>query len=369
MSENTTSLQEKNILFFTATMSRGGTERVIVQLCKILKDKVGKIVVCSNGGVGVKLLEEIGIKHITIPDIRKRTPVNILRCMRILKRIVKEENIHVVHTHHRMSAFYATLLKWYKKYTVINTCHNVFDDKRVFNRFAYKHLHLIAVGEQVKNNVVGFYGLPSSQVTVIHNAVEPFTEEIQPVALLQAWRKDGCVIAGYSGRLAPVKGVEYFVQAVPTVKTSVPNAKFVIVGDGEEKERLVALVKELGLEDDVVFLGYRTDVQNVMSQMDVIVLPSLTEGLPLTPIEAFSVGKPVVATAVDGTPEIVQDGVNGYLISTKNAQELADRLACLMQDERQRIRFGENAKQRYEEEFSFETYAKRITEYYQSVCK
>ncbi|MBR2023320.1 MAG: glycosyltransferase family 4 protein [Clostridia bacterium] len=370
MSENTTtSLQEKNILFFTGTMNRGGTERVIVQLCKILKDKVGKIVVCSKGGVGVKLLEEIGIKHITIPDIRAKNPVNICRCTRILKRIVKEENINVIHTHHRMSAFYATILKWYKKYTVINTCHNVFNDKKAFNRFAYKHLHLIAVGEQVKKNVVEFYGLPSSQVTVIHNAVEPFIGEIQPVPTLQAWRKDGCVIAGYSGRLSPVKGLEYFVQAMPIVKQSVPNAKFAIVGDGEEKARLTELVKALEMENDVVFLGYRTDVQNVIGQMDVIVLPSLTEGLPLTPIEAFSVGRPVVATAVDGTPEVVQDGKNGYLISTKNAGEIADKLIQLMLDKRQRICFGESAKQRYEEEFSFAMYAKRITEYYQTVCK
>jgi glycosyltransferase involved in cell wall biosynthesis len=192
---------------------------------------------------------------------------------------------------------------------------------------------------------------------------------MQSVPVLQTWREDGCVIAGYSGRLAPVKGVEYFVQAMFTVKQTVKNAKFAIVGDGEERERLTALVKKLGLENDVVFLGYRTDVQNVMSQLDVIVLPSLTEGLPLTPIEAFSVGKPVVATAVDGTPEVVQDGVNGYLISTKNVDELATKLTCLLQDERLRSQFGESAKRRYEEEFSFEIYAKRITEYYQSVCK
>ena len=350
-------------------MNRGGTERVIVQISKIMQKHAGSVVVCSRGGVGVKLLEEIGVKHITIPDIRSKNPVHILRCIRTLQRIIKAEKIDVIHTHHRMAAFYATLLKWYKKYTVINTCHNVFNDKKAFNRFAYKHLHLIAVGEQVKKNVVEFYGLPSSQVTVIHNAVEPFIGEIQPVPTLQAWRKDGCVIAGYSGRLSPVKGVEYFVQAVPTVKTSVPNAKFVIVGDGEEKERLVALVKELELEEDVVFLGYRTDVQNIMSQMDVIVLPSLTEGLPLTPIEAFSVGRPVVATAVDGTPEIVQDGVNGYLIPPRKVDEIAEKLVWILQDEEKRTAFGKNAQRRFAEEFSFEIYEKKITEYYQNVCR
>ena len=370
MNENTTtSLQEKNVLLFTSVMNRGGTERVIVQICKILKGKVGKIVVCSRGGVGVKLLEEIGVKHITIPDIRSKNPVNICRCMRALKRIVKEENINVIHTHHRMAGFYATLLKWYKKYTVINTCHCIFTDKRALTRFSYKHLHLISVGEQVKKNVVEFFGLPESQIVTIHNVVEAFDGNVEEIAVLKTWKETGNLIVGNSGRICVLKGMDEFLRAVPQIKTSVPNAKFVIIGDGEEKDNLMALTKQLEIEDDVVFLGYRTDVQNALSQVDVVALTSHSEGLPLTPIEAFSVGKPMVATAVGGTVEVVQDGVNGYLIPPRDVDEIAEKLVQILQDEETRKTFGENARKRYEEQFSFAVYEKKITEYYQSVCK
>lgn len=367
--ERETSLREKNILLFTSVMNRGGTERVIVQISKIMQKHAGSVVVCSRGGVGVKLLEEIGVKHITIPDIRSKNPVHILRCIRALQRIIKTEKIDVIHTHHRMAAFYATLLKWYKKYTVINTCHCIFTDKRALTRWSYKRLHLIAVGEQVKKNVVEFFGLPEHQVATLHNVVEAFDGKIDEIEPLTAWKQAGNLIVGNSGRICVLKGMDEFLRAIPQIQKHVPHSKFAIIGDGEEKDNLIALTKELGIEDDVAFLGYRTDVQNALAQVDVVALTSHSEGLPLTPIEAFSVGKPMVATAVGGTPEVVQDGVNGYLIPPRKVDEIAEKLVWILQDEEKRTAFGENAQRRFAEEFSFEIYEKKITEYYQNVCK
>ena len=109
------------------------------------------------------------------------------------------------------------------------------------------------------------------------------------------------------------------------------NVVFFLVGEGELKESLIHLTEQMGISKNVVFMGYRDDIQNVMSQLDFVVLSSLWEGLPLTPIEAFSVGKTVIGTQVDGTPEIIYDGINGYLVEPKNAKQLANKICYFVQ--------------------------------------
>ena len=107
--------KEQNILFFTRTMNLGGIENVILQLCEIFKPIVNKIIVCSCGGVNVEKLDNLGIKHYLIPDIENKSFSTIVSVSRTISKIVQEENITIIHTHHRMAAFYISLLKLYKK--------------------------------------------------------------------------------------------------------------------------------------------------------------------------------------------------------------------------------------------------------------
>lgn len=359
-------LTKQNILFFTRTMELGGTENVILQLCETFKPLVNKIVVCSCGGVNEKKLKELNIKHYTIPDIENKNPSCILTVSKMLKKIIKNENITVVHTHHRMAAFYVAFLKIYKKCLFINTSHNTFDNKVKFTRYAYKHANLVACGEMVKKNLVETFGLPEKQVTVIHNAVKPFVDQIKVDPFIKQLHDEGFYVVGNIGRLSEQKGMEYFINAIPTVKLCMSNVKFVIVGTGEDEKKLMDLVIKLDLKDDCYFLGYRSDVQNLMSQLDLVVLSSLWEGLPLTPIEAFSVGRTVVATAVDGTVEIVNDGINGYLVSPKNSLEIAEKVIDVLQNKELRNSFEKEALQTYEDDFSFNQLKKSYQNYYES---
>ena len=360
------SLKEKNVLFIVRTMGLGGTENVVLQLCEILSGKVNKIVVCSSGGAHEKKLQEMGIKHYMIPDIASKNPMDMLKSCRLIKNVIDKEQITIVHSHHRMAAFYAELVAPRSVVKVANA-HNTFTDKKELTQLAYRNTKVVAVGEMVKKNLIDYFEISKEQVCVIHNAVKPFDGKIVPVEILYKEHAKGNVLIGNIGRLSEQKGMTYFIEAAKITAKAHPEARFIIVGDGEEKEQLQAQVKVKGLQDKVLFLGYRNDIQNVMSQLDFVVLSSLWEGLPLTPIEAYSVGKTVIGTAVDGTPEIIRDGVDGYLVEPRNPVQLAEKMNKLIENPRIRSEMETQAMKRYQDEFSFEKLSKRYIDFYEGL--
>ena len=155
---------------------------------------------------------------------------------------------------------------------------------------------------------------------------------------------DDDLAIGTVARLEPVKGVEYFVRAVPALAAEFPRAKFIIVGDGSERPRLARLADELGAMDRIVFAGHHDDALAWMSALDVFVQPSLNEGLGRTLIEASLLGIPTVASAVCGIPDVVLDGRTGYLVPSRDAARLARAVRWLAADRRLRQEFGAAAK-------------------------
>ena len=356
-------LQNQNILFIVRTMGLGGTENVVLQLCEILSDKVNKIVVCSSGGVHEKKLQEMGVKHYLIPDIASKNPMDMLKCCRSIKSIIDKEQITIVHSHHRMAAFYAELVAPKSAVKVANA-HNTFTDKKKLTQLAYRNTKVVAVGEMVKKNLTEYFEIPKEQVCVIHNAVKPFDGKIVPIEMLYKEHAKGKVLIGNIGRLSEQKGMTYFIEAAEITH---PEARFIIVGDGEEREQLHAQIEKKKLQNKILFLGYRNDIQNVMNQLDFVVLSSLWEGLPLTPIEAYSVGKTVIGTAVDGTPEIIRDGVDGYLVEPRNPMQLAEKMNELIENPEMRKELELQAKERYQTEFSFDNLTQRYIEFYKLI--
>ena len=321
--------------------------------------------ICSSGGVNVGKLTEMGIRHYCIPDITEKEPSKIFIVAKKLKRIIKEEKITVIHTHHRMAAFYVSVLGLYKKCIFINTSHNTIDNKRRFTQISYKHCNLIACGEMVKKNLVEEFNLPSNRITVIHNAVRPFNNEVCTDRLIQELHDEGLFIIGNVGRLTEQKGMRYFIEAAPFIIKTHPDTRFLIIGSGEEEEMLKKMVSDNKMDKYILFLGYRNDIQNLMSQLDLVVLSSLWEGLPLTPIEAYSVEKTIVATAVDGTIEIVRDGIDGYLVEPGSAEAIADKVNYIIEHPNIKVALEHNAGERYKEKFSFTRLADSYIRYYE----
>jgi glycosyltransferase involved in cell wall biosynthesis len=358
-------LKLQNILFIGRAMLQGGAENVILQLCEIFNPLVNKIVVCAGTGFDRGKLDKLNIRFYEIPDIESKNISTMLTISKTLRNVVRDENITVIHTHHRMAAFYVSVLGLYKQCTFINTSHNTFNNKIQLTRFAYKHAHLIACGEMVKKNLVDTFKM--RDVTAIHNAVKEFDGPVVPDKILTALHDQGYFLIGNVGRLTEQKGFEYFIDAMPEILEKNPTTKFIIVGAGELEQSLKKRVARLHLEQDVVWLGFRNDVQNVMQQLDLVVLSSLWEGLPLTPIEAFSVGRTVIATAVDGTVEIIDDGVNGYLVSPRDSKKLAEKCCVLLAQPKLMNQFEMEAQKKFTKEFSYATFEQRLVQYYEGL--
>jgi len=155
----------------------------------------------------------------------------------------------------------------------------------------------------------------------------------------------------FVGRLHPVKGVQYLIEAMATVHQQMPNVKLVIVGDGVERARLEELTERLNLNDCIQFAGQvsQESIPRLMHQADVFVLSSLSEGLPVVILEAMAAGLPIVATKVGGIPDIVEEGVNGYLVNAKNPEEIADRLLILLQDDEMWEEISANNREKAEQ--------------------
>lgn len=359
-------LKNENILMFSRTMGVGGTEKVVLQLCEILKPNVNKIVVCSSGGVNESKLRSLGIKHYKIPDVTNRSLFNFIKIIISLRRIIKNENINIMHTHHRMAAFYTKIIAGKKIKRVVHA-HNTFFDKKKFTKFSYSGAKIIAVGDEVKNNLVHYFEIPSKNITVIHNAINNFSNEIVKVSQLSNDKKNGNFLVGNVGRLSEQKGQEYFIKAAYEVLKKDVNFVFYIIGVGEDEKKLKKIVTELQIDNKIIFLGYRDDVQNIMSQLDLVVLSSLWEGLPLTPLEAFSVGTPVIATKIDGNTEIIKNRQNGLLVKPRESKSLASAILELKNNSSLSSRIVNNERMDFSNKYSFDKYVKRVVFFYKNI--
>lgn len=357
-------MQKERVLFFTRTMGVGGTEKVILQIVENLQNEFDEIIICSAGGIHEEKLKKMGIKHYKIGDIEKKNIVNILRVLVSVFSIIKKERISMVHTHHRMAAFYSNLLKIFFDFKFIHTAHNTFFDKKILTKFSLYKANIIAVGERVKENLCEFYNISNEKVKVIYNGIEKDCNSIKEVEEIQKYKRMGWFIVGNIGRLSKQKGMEYYIEAIPDVIKKNKKVIFFIIGDGEDRKKLNDLSIKLNIQENLKFLGYRNDVANIIKQLDLVILSSLWEGLPLTPIEAFSQNKTIIATNVDGTPEIVTDNYNGILIEAKNSCDISYNVDKLCNDIELRRRLENNALLTFEKKFTLDLFISNYKEYY-----
>lgn len=351
--------RKNNILHISRTMDIGGAERIVFQLSSDLKDEFDSVHVASTGGLWESELSAKGIQHHKILDIDSKSPLTVLKLLTSIRQIIKKNDITIVHTHHRMAAFYIRLLKLvHPKLIHVYTAHNVFKDKLPLYRFALGNAKSVAVGEAVNKNLKEDVGITDSKV--IYNGV-----------ILKKTDNQVDDIVGYGGiklgciaRLSEQKGLTYLLDAMPLL--TVKDIRLFIVGDGELRDELENKVKELHLQDSVTFLGYRKDIVECINSFDFCVLPSVFEGFGLVAIEAFMNGKTIVATDIPGLNEVVSNK-NGILVPAKAPATLASAIDKLATDATLRQELSSQAKKDYENKFSYPLFLENYRKLYREI--
>ena len=299
-----------------------------------------------------------------------RDLINTATILIELTRLIKKEGIHLIHANTYKAALVSVIpskvagipLIWHDRYLL---SHGVIDTllANAVNR-------IIAISKAVAQNRTD----NQDKVTVVYNAVElnhsPLNDGSNYRKNLGFGESD--FLVGTVGRLCHLKGQKYLIKAAAQVIKDV-QAKFVIVGDSSLPEdikyisSLHELVKELDLEEHIVFTGYRRDVLEITRLFDVAVIPSLTEGFGRTVAEAMSLGVPVIATNVGGIPEIIEDGISGFLVPPAEPVNCANKIIELAKDDRKRREIGISGRKRIKEHFSVSKMIEGIQTVYEEI--
>ena len=351
--------RKNNILHISRTMDIGGAERIVYQLSSDLKDEFDSVHVASTGGLWESELAAQGIQHHKILDIDSKNPVTVLKLLFSIHQIIKNNEITIVHTHHRMAAFYIRLLKLvHPKLIHVYTAHNVFKDKLPLYGFALKNAKSVAVGEAVNKNLKEDVGITDSRV-IYNGVVLKETDDQVDEIISYGGIKLGCI-----ARLSEQKGLTYLLDAMSLL--TVKDIRLFIVGDGELRNELENKVKELHLQDSVTFLGYRKDIAECINSFDFCVLPSVFEGFGLVAIEAFMNSKTIVATDIPGLNEVVTNK-NGVLVPAKDPAALASAIDKLATDATLRQELASQAKKDYENRFSYSMFLENYRALYREI--
>lgn len=353
-----------NILHISRTMDLGGAERVVYQL--VVDCKNNNYYVASCGGALVRELNKKGIKHIYIPDIENKNPIVIFFSLIKLVYIINRYKIDIIHSHHRMAAFYARVLQMInRELRHIYTAHNVFHRYRFLMRFALSRAIVVACGNTVRNNLANEYGIDYNRIIVIRNSIN---EKKFHRASIYCPNQNQYPIA-FVGRITYIKGIDLFIKSISIITKIYPNVVGVVIGDGEDKEKAVNLAKKLDIQHHLIFVGRVDDPNSIVSKMKFVVLPSRREGFPLVPIEVFSIGKTVISSDIDSNKEIVLHGFNGLCFRSGDYKDLSRKAIRIIRNNDLREQLEYNAMISYNTKYSYDKFIKKYEKVYDMINK
>jgi glycosyltransferase involved in cell wall biosynthesis len=356
------------LLLVVDSLEVGGAERHVVDLATALHRKGYRVeVACSVAGELSEPLEAAGVPVWPLMGrlVKRRASVAYARG---IGGLLRGRPFDLVHAHVFASAVAASIATLGKNVPLVISEHTeaswqTWLTRRV-SRWAHRRAtRTIAVSTPIERLLIERDGVPPDRVTFIPNAVGPASDET-PDPLPDGWQD--APLVWVVARLQPEKGVADFLRAAARVSGISPNARFLVVGDGPLRKELLDLAEHLGISERVRFLGYRRDSRELMELMDVLVVPSLTEGSPLIVLEAMAAGVPVVASAVGGIPDQVRHDEEGILVPPGDPDALGEALGALLRDSHCARRLGEAGRRRTENEFSHETMVRRIEGVYRA---
>lgn len=359
-----------NLVHLTASTFFGGPERQMLGLARALPDSVRTtFATFPEGGKGEAFLAEVRQHGFATAPLKNDFP-KVFAAIRELSELIRATVCDVLICHGYKAHILGRLAARRAGIPAIAVSRGWTAETRKVKLYEWldrRHLplmdHVVCVSEGQAEKVRKWCRVPASRLSVIRNSARLNAFEQTDSAARERLRvffgsnsTVSQLVLG-AGRFSPEKGFGVLVEAAATICRDNPTAGVVIFGEGPLRGELEQRIAKLNLSSRVVLPGFRTDLDSLLGGADVVVLPSYTEGLPNIALEASAAGVPVVATAVGGTPEVVADGVSGFLVPSGQPAAIATRVNELLLAHALRTRLGAAGRQRMHELFTFEAQA------------
>ena len=352
-------------------------------LLRGLSDRFDPFVVCDSTGAMVDRYRALSVDLVSTP---MNAPGHV-GATRVIADAIERWSIDLVHTHLWNADLFGGLAAAWCGIPSVSTVHGsnflpfgatgLHRFRRNTLSLVYRSVYrlcdrVLAPSEALVTDLAERPGIrvPPSLVTVVHNGIDLDEMRRRSAAArlpeIVAQRLPAPVVACVANMFA-IKGQDWLIRAMPEIRAAVPEAVLVLVGDGESRSSLEQLVRETGVSDRVIFTGSIENPLAILEKADVMVLPSLSEGLPIALLEAMAMGRAVVASNVGGVPEVVQDGDTGLLIPPADPQALSTAIVRLLTDAPLRTSLGARARAHVERHWSSEQMVESTAAVYDKV--
>ncbi|MDW7673217.1 MAG: glycosyltransferase family 4 protein [Bacillota bacterium] len=315
------------------------------------------------------ILRQLSIPYYSLNWSNRSDLINLCLLQQQCLSILRKEDIKLVHSHgHKQSFTSRVAMGLTQKHPIKNivTLHNFSPSSKAGRLLKKANQYLdnqttriIAVSKALRDEEV--LQLNHYKTKIIYNGID--LDKFQPIARDHLETTNIGIIA----RLAPQKGIEYLLQAFKAISLDFPDVRLQIIGDGPEKGKLTKLANQLQLQEKVSFLGSIQDVRSVLANLDIFVMPSISEGLSIATIEAMAMAKPVVASRTGGLIELIEDDKNGILVAPKDTLALAAAIRRLITNRSLRIEMSQKSKERANTFFNKKTMQAQTIALYQEI--
>jgi glycosyltransferase involved in cell wall biosynthesis len=360
------------VLFLISSEGHYGMENMLLTLARGLSELGVKCV------IGV--LRDSRFPHVEVGDQARQMglAVEIIPChgrwswtaVRHIRELLLKHNVDVLHPHGYKADCYAYAAAWPNQVALLATSHNwpsrlprmrfyAAIDKLVLGRF-----DKVVVVSDVVGKILRRWGVSSKNLSMIFNGVDIERFRTASPTLRNEFAPEGHSIVGFVGRLVGDKGGDLLLQAVPRVLHEFPKTTFVLVGDGPSRPEWEKLAERLGIAKNVVFAGVREDMPEVYASLDMLVLPSLIESMPMCLLEAMAAGRPVIGTRVGAVPKVIHSEQTGVLVNPGNLDELTNAICQLLGRSSFAADLGKNGQAYVTQHFSAISMAKSYMQAY-----
>lgn len=377
-------MKRVKILHIQVLPIMSGVQKAMLDILERLDpDKYQITIACNAEGELTQAAVRLNINYIVVPELKREiNPLFDLFAFIKLFRLIKLNRFLLVHTHSSKSGLIGRLAaRAAGAKCVVHTVQG-FAFHEYSSRLATFVIGLmeriaglvtdriIFVNQFDRKIALKMKLVPAEKMVTIPNGVDlsqfsPDSGAPVPGDLVGIETSGG--IVGMVARLWEQKAPQDFIRSIPVVVKAIPDAKFLVIGDGHLKDRLIKLSQELNVSKNVLFLGWRQDVKALLNLLDVFVLTSLWEGLSVSILEAMASGKPVVATNIKGNNELVIDGETGFLVPAKNPQMVGEKVLSLLMNRTLAQKMGLKGYQRVRENFSIDNTVAKIIQVYDTL--